>query len=68
MHDKWFVNSVSVLQKYVYDFKSVLNMFCFCEPICGLNMNLIDYAFNSIFEVKTLALIIYKHIYLEFDA
>jgi len=43
-------------------------MFCFCEPICGLNMNLIDYALNSIFKGKTLTLIIYKHIYLEFDA
>ena len=42
-------------------------MFCFYEPICGLNMNLIDYVLNSIFEGKTLAFIIYKYIYLKFD-
>jgi len=58
-HGKLFVNNVKYFVKYIYDCKSVLNLFCFYKPICELNINikLIDYALNSVFRGYTLTFI-----------
>jgi hypothetical protein len=53
MHGELFLNNVKCFVKYVYDCKSVLNLFYFYKPICGLNINikLIDYALDSVLGV-----------------
>lgn len=52
-HGELFMNNVKCFVKYVYDCKSVLNLFCFYKPICGLNINikLIDYPLDSVLGV-----------------